>query len=180
MCNKNKKILCKCNSVEKGQDYWMLEYHATMYPNNFGWVTTREEYRAKHKAENEKGKNIIGPIPIPGFEEMYRGITDKGTLWKVARAEEDWLNQSNPFDFEFEPVHGDRLTFKIGNQLISYNYLGGKWTFIPWQGYFTDDRINIDSESADEQSRKLAKKYLETGEAKPAHDPYKCRKNSPS
>ncbi len=87
---------------------------------------------------------------------------------KVVAAEEAWLNEENPFDFDYVPFEGDRLFFVIGGEEIAFSFFAGLWTHRPHQAFSMDDRMGIDAESEDRKARQRALSYLQTLNDPPA------------
>ena len=104
----------------------------------------------------------MGPLPMPQFKELFKGVADFTQMEKVVEAEVEWLNEGNPFDFEYEPFEGDRLMYVIGGQEIAFSYKKGSWKHYPHQAYSVDARRGVDARAEDIKARKIAKDYLNT------------------
>lgn len=169
------KKLCTCDKVQENQDYWKLEYHSHSWPSWGQAVDTRPEHQEQANKLAKAGAGIMGPIPMPQFSELHKGIADKSQMLKAIKAEEDWLNEENQFDFDYTPHKGDRLSFFIGGEQISFSYMDAyydkdkiewidmppKWVHKPWQAYSVDHRSYIDADLEDKEARERAAQYLE-------------------
>ena len=160
MCDTKK--LCACNSVSDGEDHWRLEFHYGSYPPWGKIVETRPEHKDLAEKAMKEGEHVMGPLPMPKFKELHRGITDIAHMQLAIDAEETWLNERNQFDFDYEPFQGDRLMFVIGGQEIAFSFKDGQWQHYPHQAYSQDYRRGIDAPEEDRKARAKAAGYLQT------------------
>lgn len=122
------KKLCTCESVEPGEDYWVLEFQYGRCPG--GPTPTRPEHQSfADKYANSLLSNIVGPTPSGMFEQMATGVADTKSFVKILEDEAKWLNSENPFDFDFEPFQGDRLTFFISRFEVEFRFYSGEWEY---------------------------------------------------
>ena len=154
------KKLCTCDEVTSGEDHWKLEFHYGQWPSWGQLIETRQEHEALAKSVAVDAEGIMGPIPMPMFEELFHGIAEPEHLKRAIAAEEDWLNERNQFDFEYEPFQGDRLMFFIGGEEIAYSFMNGKWVHMPHQAYSVDHRFGIDEDFEDCAARERAATYF--------------------
>lgn len=156
------KKLCTCDVVREGEDYWKLEFFYGQSPSWGELIETRPEHENLAKEACENGADIMGPMPIPLFKELHHGIAEPEHLERAIKAEEDWLNENNQFDFEYEPFEGDRLMFFVGGEEIAFSFMKGKWKHLPHQAYSEDYRIDIDAEAEDQAARERAASYFQS------------------
>lgn len=154
------KKLCTCNKVCPGEDYWKLEFLYGQWPSWGQIIKTRPEHQELAKSAADSGSDVMGPMPMPMFEELHHGIAEPEHLKLAIAAEEDWLNKSNPFDFEYLPFEGDRLMFFIGGEEIAFSYMKRKWVHMPHQAYSVDHRFGIDASDEDFSARERAASYF--------------------
>jgi hypothetical protein len=155
------KKLCICDEVGLGKDHWKLECHYGRWPSWDQLVETRPEHRKLAEGAKVRGKDIMGPLPMPLFKELHRGIAAREHLTHVVAAEEDWLNEGNQFDFEYEPFEGDRLMFFIGGEKIAFSFQKGRWHHKPHQAYSVDYRCGINAEKEDREARQRAAAHIQ-------------------
>lgn len=119
MCDTKK--LCTCEAIEEGQDHWVLEF---IYGRSMsqGIEKTRPEHEHIAEEFSRNSMPIAGPLPIPHFKELFKGLADITQMAKVIRAEVDWLNDENPFDFDYTPFDNDRLSYHIGGVHLAFRY----------------------------------------------------------
>ena len=154
------KKLCTCEAVPDGDDHWRLEFHYGSYPSWGKVVDTRPEHRDLAEEAMKKSEHVAGPLPMPKFKELHRGVADVEHMQLVIEAEENWLNERNQFDFDYEPFQGDRLMFTIGGYEIAFSFREGQWKHYPHQAYSQDYRRGIDAPSEDKIARSKAADYL--------------------
>ena len=159
MCDSKK--LCTCDNVAPAEDHWTLEYHYGYWPSWGGFVETRPEHRQVAWDASTEGSGVMGPLPMPLFKELHKGIAEPEHLKHAIAAEENWLNEGNPFDFEYMPFEGDRLMFFIGGEEIAFSFQDGNWAHKPHQAYSVDNRRGIDAEKEDREARGRAATYFE-------------------
>ena len=156
------KKLCTCDAVPVGADHWKLEFQYGLWPSWGSVVETRPEHVELAKEAMTKGEDIMGPMPMPMFEELHKGLADEAHMDLAIRAEEDWLNEDDPFDFDYQPFEGDRLMFHIGGHGIAFSYKEGQWKHYPHQAYSQDNRWEIDAVAEDKIARSKAASYLKS------------------
>ena len=104
----------------------------------------------------------MGPLPLPLFSELHKGLVEREHLERAINAEVDWLNQESQFDFEYEPFEEDRLMFFAGGEKIAFSFQKGMWKHLPHQAYSVDSRIEIDADAEDKKARAKAAEHLRT------------------
>ena len=122
------KKLCTCDSVNDAEDHWILEFRYGFFPGEA--TPTRPEHREfADKYSSNLLTQIIGQTPSEMFREIAIGTSEPRSLVKIIENEEKWLNEDNPFDFDFKPFEGDKLTFVINGNKIVFRFFGKKWTY---------------------------------------------------
>ena len=131
------KKLCTCDKVAEGTNHWRLEAYVGSWPSWGGVAETRPEHQELANEIGKEGNYIMGPMPMPRFKDMYKGIADKAHLELAIEKEEEWLNKENQFDFEYEPFDNDNLVYVINEELICFRYYADdkEWRYFP--GYRT-------------------------------------------
>lgn len=160
MCDTKK--LCTCDEVREGEDHWKLEFFYGQWPSWGGLIETRPEHRKLAEEARDKGAGILGPMPMPMFKQLHRGIAEPEHLERAIKAEESWLNENNQFDFEYEPFEGDRLMFFVGGEEIAFSFKNGEWKHLPHQAYSVDHRFGVDAEAKDRAARQRAATYFQS------------------